>query len=104
MNVIRSLVIPRVHRHVSDNVTTNIFNEKTYKLKTCSNCLQNKIYSDFYVKENRQDMHPASISERDLRNFCISCYDEKNKNYNKGGRPKFRPGNTLEYFICDEVI
>ena len=103
MKVVRDVVVPRVHRHVSNNVTTNIFNEKTYKLKQCSNCFQFKIYSDFYVKENRQDMHSASISERDLRSFCIYCYDYKNKNYNKGSRPKSLIGNTLEYFICDEV-
>jgi len=103
MNIVRGVVVPRVHRHVSNNVTVNIFNEKTYKLKRCNWCDQFKIYSDFYVKENTQDKHPASLSEKDLRNYCIPCYDEKNKRYNKGARPKPTVGNTLEIFICDEV-
>lgn len=103
MNIVRNVVVPRIHRHVSSNVTKNIFNEKTYKLKRCTFCRQFKIYSDFYVKPNRQDKHSESISEKDLRSYCIICYDERNKRYDKGSRPKPEVGNTLEVFICDEV-
>lgn len=91
--------IGRVSRLVSNNVTMDVYGRKTYKLKSCTCCNQLKVYSDFYVKQNKQHIHPSQLVANDLRDYCISCYDEKNKTYNKGSRPPAEVGNTLESFI-----
>lgn len=77
----RTAVVPRVYRHTSNNMTTTIFSAlgmegKGYKLKTCNCCGQNKLYGDFYVKSNRQHIHPDNLQAKDLRGYCIVCYDE----------------------------
>jgi hypothetical protein len=76
----RDRVVPRVTRHVSNNVTNTIFSAlglegKGYKLKPCTYCGEHKIYSDFYVKSDRQHIHPDNIQAKDLRGYCIPCYD-----------------------------
>jgi len=80
-------------------VTGNIFGGKSYKLKPCNHCGQMKLYSDFYVKPNRQDVLPSQITSRDLRQYCVECFDMKNKTYNKGSRPFPEVGNTLDAFL-----
>ncbi len=89
----------RVSRHVSNNVTRNVFGGISYKLKRCNCCGETKPYGDFYVKANRQDVHRNQIVSKDLRSYCIPCYDEANKNYNKGSNPKPVVGNTIETFF-----
>jgi hypothetical protein len=77
----RTSVVPRVYRHTSNNVTTTIFSAlgiegKGYKYKICNCCSQSKLYGDFYVKSNKQNVHPDNIQAKDLRGYCINCYDE----------------------------
>jgi len=101
---VREDMIPVVHRHVSNNITYDIFNQKTVKLKRCSCCGLYKPYSDYYLKAGFQNLHRYSIGEMHLRSYCISCYDHHNKNvWNKGNRPKPVYTQTLDIFFCDEV-
>lgn len=77
----RMNVVPRISRHSSNNVTTTIFSAlgmegKGYKLKRCSCCGKEKVYGDFYVKSNKQHIHPDHIQSKDLRSYCIPCFDE----------------------------
>jgi len=95
--------IGRVSRHVSNNVTRDVFGGKSFKKKQCTCCGEWKLYSDFYTKPNKQHIHPSQIVSKDLRDYCIVCYDEKNKSYNKGSRPRSTFSTTLENFFCNEV-
>lgn len=101
----REDMIPVVHRHISNNITYDIFNQKTLKLKQCTCCNKFKPYSDYYLKAGFQNLHRNSIGEIHLRSYCISCYDNHNKNiWVKGNRPKPVITQTIESFFCDEVI
>ena len=84
-------------------MTNDIFGGRSYKKKPCTSCGELKLYSEFYVKPGRQDVLPSQLSAKDLRDFCVVCFDEKNKNYNRGSRPRPKLGDTLDKFFCDEV-
>ena len=99
----RENMIPVVHRNIANNITKDVFGQKTIKLKKCSCCGFDRPYSDFYRKAGKQNIHRDSISINDIRNYCINCYDWLNKTYNKGSRPKPIITSTIENFICEEV-
>jgi hypothetical protein len=100
----RENMVPVVHRLISNNVTTDIFGQKSIKLKPCSQCFEFKPYSDFYTKPKNQNLHRESIGEMHLRTICILCFDYNNKNvYNKGSRPKPVFTSTIDRFFCDEI-
>jgi hypothetical protein len=104
MQYIRDIMVPVVHRHISNNITKGVDGQLSVKLKRCNFCLSFKPYSDYYLKPGFQNLHRYSIGEQHLRTYCVICFDEKNKIYNKGSNPKPTYTNTLEQFlICEEV-
>lgn len=104
MNYIRDVMVPVVHRHISNNITRGVDGQLSMKLKQCTFCCRFKPYSDFYLKAGFQNLHRSSIGEIHLRNYCVVCFDEKNKNYDIGSRPKPNYTSTIDSFlVCEEV-
>jgi len=99
--ILRKNYTARRYRHVAYPLTTDIFGKQVEKIKKCTHCNSAKSFVEFYLKSNKQHIHPHSLSENDLRNFCIPCYDGLNKKYDKGARPKPVYTSTLERFFLE---
>jgi hypothetical protein len=67
--------IPASWRRLATVKGNDVFGGKSFKMKRCGCCKKQLTWDTFYLKAGRQNMHPDVVAKKDLRSWCIVCFD-----------------------------